>query len=98
MATVAVSSKTAADTAYTFNLAAGATAQIFCVPNLGPREYVQLERSITTGAADYNNEVRDADGESLLSEGKNNAIVTGPGYFRINKPVTDEATAIYIDL
>lgn len=98
MATVAVSSKTAADTAYEFSLPAGATAQIFCVPNLGQREYVQLERSITTGAADYNNEVRDADGEPLLSEGKNNAIVTGPGYFRINKPVTEEETAIYIDL
>ena len=95
MATAVISSQTTADT-YEFSLAAGATAQVFCDPPLAAREQVELNRSTGTGTT-WTVNVRDDEGEALLSEGKNNATISGPGYFQISKPVTDTATAVYLD-
>jgi len=81
---------------HTFQLAAGESVQVFCDPPLGIREQVELNRSTGTGSS-WTVNVRDSEGEALLTEGKNNAIISGPGYFQISKPETDEATAVYLD-
>ena len=96
MATAVISQQTTADT-YEFSLAAGASAQVFCDPPLGKREQIELKRSISTGTT-WTVTVRDSDGNALLSEGKTNAIITGPGYFQISKPITATATTVYLDL
>ena len=95
MAVARILSQTTPDT-YEFPLAAGATAQVFCDPPLGHRETVQLNRSTGTGST-WTVEVMDEKGLPLLSEGKNNAIITGPGYFQIAKSPTDASTAVYLD-
>ncbi len=95
MATDVISLTTTAAT-YEFPLAAGESVQVFCNPPLGIREQVELNRSTGTGTT-WTVNVRDAEGEALLTEGKNNAIISGPGYFQISKPETDEATAVYLD-
>ncbi len=95
MAEPVISSQTTAET-YTFQLTASESVQVFCDPPLGIREQVELNRSTGTGSS-WTVNVRDAEGEALLTEGKNNAIISGPGYFQISKPVTDEATAVYLD-
>ncbi len=81
---------------YTFQLAAGESVQVFCHPPLGLREQVELNRSLAEGGS-WPVNVRDSEGEALLTEGKNNAIISGPGYFQISKPETDEETAVYLD-
>ena len=95
MATDVISLTTDAGT-YEFQLAAGESVQVFCNPPLGIREQVELNRSTGTGTT-WTVNVRDDEGEALLSEGKNNATISGPGYFQISKPVTDTATAVYLD-
>ena len=95
--TAAIASQTAADT-YEFTLESGATAQIYCTPNLGRRERVTLNRSIDDGS-NHDVEVDTGKGGNvLLSEGASSVLVTGPGYFQIVKPVTAVATAVYIDV
>lgn len=93
----AVASQTIAGT-YALTLAAGASAQVYCIPNMGARESVKLIRSIDGGST-YTVPVNggDPEGNVLLSSDNNSAIVTGPGYFRIDKPVTAVATAIHVD-
>ena len=93
----AIASATGAGT-YALTLAAGASAQVYSVPNLGKREPVVLMRSIDGGST-YTVPVNagDPEGNVLLSSDNNSAIVTGPGYFRVDKPVTAVATAIHVD-
>ena len=95
MASDVIPSTTDAGT-HTFQLAAGESVQVFCHPPLGIREQVELNRSLEDGGS-WPVNVRDSEGEALLTEGKNNAIISGPGYFQISKPVTDTATAVYLD-
>jgi len=93
----AIASATGAGT-YALTLAAGASAQVYCVPNMGARESVKLMRSIDGGST-YTVPVNggDPEGNVLLSSDNNSAIITGPGYFRVDKPVTSVATAIHVD-
>lgn len=93
----AIASATTAGT-YALTLAAGASAQVYCVPNMGSREHVQLMRSIDGGST-YTVPVNGghSEGNVLLSSDNNSAIITGPGYFRIDKQVTEVATAIHVD-
>ena len=95
--TEAIASNTAADT-YEFTLESGASAQIYCTPNLGMRERVTLNRSIDDGATHDVKVDTGKGGNVLLSEGTSSVLVTGPGYFQIVKPVTAVATAVYIDV
>jgi len=93
----AISSRTTAGT-YALTLAVGSSAQVYCVPNLGKREPVTLMRSIDGGST-YTVPVNagDPEGNVVLSSDNNSAIITGPGYFRIDKPVTAVPTAIHVD-
>jgi len=93
----AIASATGAGT-YALTLASGASAQVYCVPNMGARESVKLMRSIDGGST-FTVPVNggDPEGNVLLSSDNNSAIVTGPGYFRIDKPATAVATAIHVD-
>jgi len=93
----AIASATTAGT-YALTLASGATAQVYCVPNMGARESVKLMRSINGGST-YTVPVNggDPEGNVVLSSDNNSAIVSGPGYFRIDKPATAVATAIHVD-
>ena len=93
----AISSRTTAGT-YALTLGAGASAQVYCVPNMGARESVKLMRSIDGGST-YTVPVNGGapEGNVLLSSDNNSAIVSGPGYFRVDKPVTSVATAIHVD-
>jgi len=93
----AISSRTTVGT-YALTLAAGASAQVYSVPNLGKREPVLLMRSIDGGST-YTVPVNagDPEGNVVLSSDNNSAIITGPGYFRLDKPVTLVATAIHVD-
>ena len=93
----AISSRNTSGT-YALTLAAGASAQVYCVPNMGARESVKLMRSIDGGST-YTVSVNggDPEGNVLLSSDNNSAIVSGPGYFRVDKPVTLVATAIHVD-
>lgn len=93
----AIVSQTAADTDE-FTLESGATAQIYCTPNLGMRERVTLNRSTDDGSTHAVEVGAGKGGNVLLSEGTNSVLVTGPGYFQIVKPVTAVATAVYIDV
>lgn len=95
--TEAIASNTAADT-YEFTLDSGASAQIYCTPNLGMRERVTLNRSTDDGSTHAVKVDTGKGGNVLLSEGTSSVLVTGPGYFQIVKPVTAVATAIYIDV
>jgi hypothetical protein len=101
----AIASATGAGT-YALTLAAGASAQVYCVPNMGARESVKLIRSIDGGSTytvpvnggdPEGNVILSTDNNVVLSSDNNSAIVTGPGYFRIDKPVTLVATAIHVD-
>ena len=94
---IGISSRTTTGT-YALTLASGASAQVYCVPNMGARESVKLMRSIDGGST-FTVPVNggDPEGNVLLSTSNNSAIITGPGYFRIDKPVTALATAIHVD-
>lgn len=95
--TTAISSQTTAGT-YALTLAAGASAQVYCTPNMGARESVKLMRSIDGGST-FTVKVNagDPEGNVILSTSNNSVLLSGPGYFRIDKPVTSLATAIHVD-
>lgn len=96
MANTPVIAATQAAANYDFTLQAGASAQVYNSPELSPRERVRLARNITT--TEYIPVNAGPTGDVLLSSGKNSALVVGPGDFRIVKPATTTATAIFLDL
>ena len=77
----AISSRTTAGT-YALTLAAGASAQVYCVPNMGARESVKLIRSIDGGST-YTVPVNagEPEGNVVLSSDNNSAIVTDAEWF-----------------
>ena len=93
--TTAITSQTAAANSSSIVVDAGASIQVFCNPRLQAQEKVTLQRSTDEGTtwvdvAEFGNNI-------VLNQGIQSNVIAGPGTFRLQKTVTETATAVYYD-
>ena len=88
MSTEAIATTTTGDESGYISVAAGASIQIYTVPNLGFRETVDVYRTDDTV---------DVFVGRALSEGEPSAIISGPGKFKFIMSATAASTALNYD-
>ena len=88
MSTEAIATTTTGDESGYISVAAGASIQIYTVPNLGFRETVDVYRTDDTV---------DVFVGRALSEGEPSAIISGPGRFKFIMSATAASTALNYD-
>lgn len=94
--TEAIASQTAAATSADITVASGSAIQVWATSGLLPDEDVAVFR--TNGSSpDVEVPVKDAGGRVIIDGYRPSVMLAGPGIFRIKKPVTASAVAIYYD-
>ena len=88
MSNEAIPTTTTGDESGYISVAAGASIQIYTVPNLGFRETVDVYRTDDTV---------DVFVGRALSEGEPSAIISGPGKFKFIMSATAASTALNYD-
>ena len=88
MSNEAIPTTTTGDESGYISVAAGASIQIYTVPNLGFRETVDVYRTDDTV---------DVFVGRALSEGEPSAIISGPGKFKFTMSATAASTALNYD-
>jgi len=89
MSTEAIATTTTGGSSVYISVAAGASIQIYTVPNLGFRETVDVYRT--------DDESVDVFVGRALSEGEPSAIISGPGRFKFIMSATAASTALNYD-
>lgn len=89
MSTEAIATTTAGGASGYISVAAGASIQVYTVPNLGFRETVDVYRT--------DDDTVDVFVGRALSEGEPSAIISGPGRFKFIMSATAASTALNYD-
>jgi len=89
MSTEAIPTTTTGGSSVYISVAAGASIQIYTVPNLGFRETVDVYRT--------DDDTVDVFVGRALSEGEPSAIISGPGRFKFIMSATAASTALNYD-
>ena len=85
----AIISTAAAGQSTEISIDSGSSVQVYCQPPLSNGEAIGVERSDGTNWIPVN--------EGFVDRGRGSATLTGPGFFRVTKTATTEATAVYYD-